>query len=199
MTPTQVLTLGLLAVAWLAIAIPLALRTRSESLSGSITGFNQAMSVLDPELKATTMSAATHPAPPSRGPSTQLQMLRRTFVFAVATTAVLGFAAFLWTSVFVPLFVVSMVGTGGYVALLRRRKVEHDRALAVITSIRDGANLPTRRGERAVMPVAVGQTSEYVDDGYDAAVTHRSMYASDVGVTSGHQRIEAHHGFDVLG
>lgn len=198
MTPTQVVTLGLLAVGWLAIALPLAMRTRSESLSGSITGFNQAMSVLDPELKATTMAAATRTAPTHLGESTHLQMLRRTLGFAVGSTVVLALAAFVWTSVFVPLFVVSLLGTAGYVALLRHRKVEQDRAQAVITSIRDGADLPMHDRQSATMPVAVGQTSHHFDDEYDNGPDHRSMHASDVRVMPGHQRIEAHRGFDVL-
>jgi hypothetical protein len=229
-TPTQVMTLGLLAVAWLAIAFPLAMRTRSQSVSGSVTGFTQAMSVLDPELKASTVSAATN-SPRRAGASSHLQLLRRLLALAVGSSLVFSVAAFAWGGVFVPLAVVSMVGTVGYVGLLRRRKVEQDRARAVITSIRDQAGLPARprearprsAREREVLPRVVGQGPDLPSDdraGWDEPAgwddqrqrfatrsssprlqplgAAPSRFASDVRVLTDHERIRAHHGFDVL-
>lgn len=226
MTPTQVLTLGMLAVAWLAIAFPLAMRTRSESVSGSVTGFTQAMSVLDPELKASTVSAATSSSTRTGGASSHLQVLRRLLGLAVLSTVVFSVAAWQWGGVFIPLSVVSMVGTVGYVGVLRRRKVEQDRARAVITSIRDHAGLPAQpRRQREALPRVVGQGRDlHVDAGSQSdrqrshfaiasgispsvvpgqssggsPSTGASGFASDVRVVSEHQRIQAHHGFDVL-
>lgn len=199
MTPTQVLTLGMLAVAWLAIAFPLAMRTRSESVSGSVTGFTQAMSVLDPELKASTVSAATSSTTRTGGASSHLQVLRRLLGMAVLSTVLCSLAAWQWGGVFIPLAVVSVGGTAGYVGLLRRRKVEQDRARAVITSIRDHAGLPAQpRRQREVLPRVVGQGPELHVDAGSAPDGHRSKFASDVRVVSESQRIQAHHGFDVL-
>lgn len=225
MTPTQVVTLGALAVAWLAIAFPLAMRTRSESLAGTITGFNQAMSVLEPKLKAPTVSAASPQFAAHREQSSTLHLLRRLFAMAVLTTLALAVAAVMWGTVFVPLFVISLVATGAYVSLLRRRKIEQDRARAVITSIRDGAHLsqPTRRP--ASLPAAVGQGTVSGDvrrggmdhrrgdaGSFRDAGSPRSevrvmggpqrgdagSYRSDVRVMAGQQRIQAYQGFDVL-
>lgn len=222
MTPTQVLTLGMLAVAWLAIAFPLAMRTRSESVSGSVTGFTQAMSVLDPELKASTVSAATSSSTRTGGASSHLQVLRRLLGMAVLSTVVFSVAAWQWGGVFIPLSVVSVVGTVGYVGVLRRRKVEQDRARAVITSIRDHAGLPAQpRRRREVLPRVVGQGPDlHVEAGSSSdrqrshiamapsvvpgqssggsPSTRASDVASDVRVMSEHQRIQAHQGFDVL-
>lgn len=218
MTPTQVLTLAMLAVAWLAIAFPLAMRTRSESVSGSVTGFTQAMSVLDPELKASTVSAATNSSAPTGGASSHLQVLRRLLGMAVLSTVVFSLAALQWGGVFIPLAVVSVAGTVGYVGLLRRRKVEQDRARAVITSIRDHAGLPAQpRRQREVLPRVVGQGPDFHVEAGGASdrqrtdfaampsqspsgpsSTRSSGFASDVRVITEHQRIQAHHGFDVL-
>lgn len=202
MTPTQVVTLGLLAVAWLAIAFPLAMRTRSESLGGTITGFNQAMSVLDPELKAPTVSVASPHRTTQRPQSSTLSLLRRLFAVAVVSTVVLAGAATMWGGVFVPLCALSLVGTGAYVSLLRRRKIEQDRARAVITSIRDHADLaPSRTRERATLPVAVGHTYGRRDLGssrFDEPGGDAHAYRSDVRLLAGEQRITAYHGFDVV-
>lgn len=209
----------MLAVAWLAIAFPLAMRTRSESVSGSVTGFTQAMSVLDPELKASTVSAATTP-PRRAGASSHLQLLRRLLGMAVVSSVVFSLAAVAWGGVFIPLAVVSVAGTAGYVGLLRRRKVEQDRARAVITSIRDQAGLPAqpRTGrDREMLPRVVGQGTELPAGdrpGWDtehhhltvtsprarvqSVATPTSRFSSDVRVLAEHERIHAHHGFDVL-
>ncbi len=202
MTPTQVVTLGLLAVAWLAIAFPLAMRTRSESLAGTVTGFHQAMSVLDPEMKAPTVSAASQHLATSRRQSSNLSLLRRLFAVAVGSTLVLALAALAWGTVFVPLFVLSLVATGAFVSLLRRRKIEQDRARAVITSIRDHAELaPAPIRQRSSLPSAVGQGYAPRDLGSTSMDSQRGdaqASRSDVRVLAGQQRIQAYQGFDVL-
>lgn len=221
MTPTQVLTLGLLAVAWLAVAFPLAMRSRGQSVSGSVTGFHNALSVLDPKDQVSMVSAEPHQSAqsvqsvqPTAVPD-HLQMLRRVLVVAVAATVVAGVAAVAWQGVFIPLAAVSGGGTVGYVGLLRRRKVEQDRARAVITSMRSHAGLAThgRQRHRSDRPVAMPRAV-----GHDAVVgrppagghSGTARHAGNGGVHSGGgqfrdvrlvtdpERISAHQGFDVL-
>lgn len=207
MTPTQVVTLGLLAAAWLAIVFPLAMRSRQRSVSGSVNGFHNAMSVLDPEDKVAPVPVQSSQQPPSH-----VQLLRRVLFGAVTATIATVVAAVAWAGAFIPLAVVSVLGTVGFVGLLRRRKVEQDRARAVITTMREHAGLPAGRAghpapRRAPMPLAVGQAGADLSTPdratFDAAGPTAADWDApgefrDVRVVSNTQRISAHRGFDVL-
>ena len=159
-TPTQVVALAVIVVTWLAVAFPLALRTRSGSVHGSVTGFTQAMSVLSPERRETLVTT-DRPTGPIAEDEDRLGALRRAFVGSLATLGLTFLAALAWGGVFWTLFIVVLAATGGYVAVLRRRKVEADRARAMIRSIR-GARRHAARG-RERLPHAVGQLVDHGD------------------------------------
>lgn len=202
MTPIQVLALGGLTVGWLAIAFPLAMRTRNESVAGQVNGFHQAMAVLEPHLKGSTVSSHAMPA---RTPASLL--LRRTLLAAVGACAVTLSAAVAWQGAFVLLAGITTLGTVAFVGVLRRRKVERDRAAAVITSMREHAGLPSPQAQRDVRPRAVGADAWYeeptgwYDEQYQSAwreSRHDFRPSSDVRVLESGQRLAAHAGFDVL-
>lgn len=207
MTPTQVVTLGLLAAAWLAIVFPLAMRSRRRSVSGSVNGFHNAMSVLDPEDKVAPVPVQSSQQPPSH-----VQLLRRVLFGAVTATVATVLAAVAWAGAFIPLAVVSVLGTVGFVGLLRRRKVEQDRARAVITTMREHAGLPAGRSghrapQRAPMPLAVGQArgdlstpdrATFDASGATVADWDAPGEFRDVRLVSDPHGISAHRGFDVL-
>lgn len=200
MSPAQVLTLAMLALTWLGIAMPLALRNREESVAGQVTGFHRALSVLDPTPKAPIVTA--HSTPPGRSAGTNdehLATLRRVLLAAVAATVLSLAGAVVWQGVFVPAAAISVIGTIAYVGLLRRRKVEQDRARAVITSMRSHAGMAPRGQSRqaAPMPMAVGHRGDADWDAHAARGDEQPGRRGDVRVLS-EPEIRAHDGFDVL-
>ncbi len=66
----------------------------------------------------------------------QLTRLRQVFVGSLGAVFVTAAAAIAWAGPFWALFVVVTLATGGFVTVLRHRKLESDRAKAVIRSIR---------------------------------------------------------------
>lgn len=82
--------------------------------------------------RPTTLRAAR------RAPSSdeQLARLRQVFLGSLAAVFATGAAAIAWQGPFWTLFVVVTLATGGFVSVLRHRKLEADRAKAVIRSIR---------------------------------------------------------------
>lgn len=162
MTTIQLLFTVGLAATWLFIVFPMVARDRDGSVHGSAAGFERAMSVLREDSlhrSATTEApmrrsaarvddtANVGPVATSRPTSlraarrqvstdAQLDRLRQLFVGSLAAVIVTAIAAVAWQGPFWPIFVVTTLATGGFVALLRHRKLEADRAKAVIRSIR---------------------------------------------------------------
>jgi hypothetical protein len=66
----------------------------------------------------------------------QLHRLRQLFVVSLLAVVATGIAAVAWQGPFWPIFVITTLATGGFVTVLRHRKLEADRAKAVIRSIR---------------------------------------------------------------
>lgn len=163
MTPTQVLALALIVVTWLAIAFPLALRSRSGSVHGSVTGFTHAMSVLSPERREALVVTPQRPVRRVSAVEDRVEALRRLFIASLVALGTLFVAALAWGGVFWTLFTVALVATGGYVAVLRRRKVEADRARAMIRSIRRDHAAADARPRRHPLPRAVGQLVDHGD------------------------------------
>ncbi|MBY5161996.1 hypothetical protein [Salsipaludibacter albus] len=154
MSPIQIMFLTGLAGAWLALVFPLAVRGRHASVHGSAAGFERAMAVLqrDSEHPMTTSSAASHhdrrsaasigraaAARAVRAADDSLATMRRLFVGSLVAVLASAGAAIAWGGVFWTIFVVATIATGGYVIVLRHRKLEADRAKAVIRSIRTDA------------------------------------------------------------
>ncbi len=159
MTPIQIMFLTGLVGAWLALVFPLAIRGRHASVHGSAAGFERAMAVLqrDSEHRMTTSPSvsADGVSADDRRPSRSigriaaaravraaddsLALLRRLFVGSLVAVAVTAAGAIAWGGVFWTIFVVATIATGGYVVVLRHRKLEADRAKAVIRSIRTDA------------------------------------------------------------
>lgn len=162
MTPTQVLALAMIVVTWLAIAFPLALRSRSGSVHGSVTGFTHAMSVLSPERREALVVTPQRPVRRVTAVEDRVEALRRLFVASLVALGILFVAALVWGGVFWTLSIVALLATGGYVAVLRRRKVEADRARAMIRSIR-GDHGAEARPRRHSLPRAVGQLVDHGD------------------------------------
>lgn len=150
MTPIQILFLTGMAGAWLALVFPLAIRGRHASVHGSAAGFERAMAVLqrDSEHRMTTTTAPPRPERSTasahgtaevravREADNSLALMRRLFVGSVLAVVASAAAAIAWGGVFWTIFVVATIATGGYVTVLRHRKLEADRAKAVIRSIR---------------------------------------------------------------
>lgn len=158
MTTVQLLFTVGLAATWLFVVFPMVARDREASVHGSAAGFERAMSVLrqDTLLRSTTAEApmSSRSTPDTGGPvatarptslraarrtvttDTRLARLRQFFVGSVVAVLATGVAAVAWQGVFWPVFVITTLATGGYVAVLRHRKLEADRAKAVIRSIR---------------------------------------------------------------
>lgn len=154
MSPIQIMFLTGLAGAWLALVFPLAVRGRHASVHGSAAGFERAMAVLqrDSEHPMTTSSAASHhdrrsaasigraaAARAVRAADDSLATMRRLFVGSLVAVLASAGAAIAWGGVFWTIFVVATIATGGFVIVLRHRKLEADRAKAVIRSIRTDA------------------------------------------------------------
>lgn len=163
MTSIQLLfTLGL-GGAWLLLVFPLVVRDRDATVHGSAAGFERAMSVLrqDDVHRSTVLAPQEERTTPgvdnggpvgrarptslraaSRGPiSANVRLNRLRLAFAVSLVAVVATAtaAVVWQGPFWTLFVIVTLLTGGFVAILRHRKLEADRAKAVIRSIRRDA------------------------------------------------------------
>ncbi len=163
MTSIQLLfTLGL-AATWLVVVFPMVVRDREGTVHGSAAGFERAMSVLQQDTHHVTTTAppptdARRGTPDSEvanaGPiarerptslraarrpissDLQLARLRQVFVVSLVAVFVTAGAAIAWQGPFWTLFVVVTLATGGFVSVLRHRKLESDRAKAVIRSIR---------------------------------------------------------------
>lgn len=164
MTSIQVLfTLGL-AATWLVVVFPMVVRDRDATVHGSAAGFERAMSVLQQDTHHVTTTTAPAPTvadssvqpaevanagPIARERPTslraarrpissdeQLSRLRQVFVGSLVAVFLTAGAAIAWQGPFWTLFVVVTLATGGFVSVLRHRKLESDRAKAVIRSIR---------------------------------------------------------------
>lgn len=164
MTTIQLLFTVGLAATWLLVVFPMVARDRDANVHGSAAGFERAMSVLrqDTMHRSTTIDAPMVTASRSTGTDqtdnvgpiassrptslraarrsvssdVQLLRLRQVFVASLLGVVLTGLAAVAWQGPFWPLFVVTTLATGGFVAVLRQRKLETDRAKAVIRSIR---------------------------------------------------------------
>lgn len=84
-----------------------------------------------------------------RAPSSdeQLTRLRQVFIGSLGAVFLTAAAAIAWQGPFWTLFVVVTLATGGFVSVLRHRKLEADRAKAVIRSIRRDARSFVGRDE----------------------------------------------------
>lgn len=162
MTSIQVLvTLGL-AATWLVVVFLMVVRDRDANVHGSAAGFERAMSVLQQD--RVTIAPTTAPTDVGRrapeaevanaGPiarerptslraarrlvssDQQLARLRQVLAGSVVAVFLTAGAAVAWQGPFWTLFVVVTLATGGFVSVLRHRKLESDRAKAVIRSIR---------------------------------------------------------------
>lgn len=146
--------LVLLAMVWVALLLPSALRSRRTSPHNTVGGFERAMNVLRTDARGSGGRALLIPADAGRivgytpiepGTTRSATMAiqedpiivrRRTrFVRAlVATVATFVLAAvfggWLW-----PVFVVVAGGTGGYVAILRHLKLQRDEAARVVSEL----------------------------------------------------------------
>lgn len=163
MTSIQVLFTLALAATWLVVVFPMVSRDREGTVHGSAAGFERAMSVLQQDNHHVTTSAPTTPrtshhtsatevgnaGPIARERPTslraarrpissdeQLTRLRQVFVGSLVAVFLTAGAAIAWQGPFWTLFVVVTLATGGFVSVLRHRKLESDRAKAVIRSIR---------------------------------------------------------------
>lgn len=163
MTPIQILFMTGLVGAWLALVFPLAIRGRHASVHGSAAGFERAMAVLQRDSEhPMTMTTSTATADrqsragairrgaadrADRAADDSLALLRQLFAGSLLAVVASAGAAIAWGGVFWTIFVVATIATGGYVTVLRHRKLEADRAKAVIRSIRTDARSFVGRDE----------------------------------------------------
>lgn len=164
--------LAALVVGWAAVLLPSALRSRrSTDPMLTVGGFTRAMSVLRgrpqgreimvPHMADRIVRHDQHP-PAASAPSsrrTELLARRRTvFVRLLVATGTSLLLAIALGGVLWPVFVVSALGLGGYVALLRHHKVERDAARRVVVHAFDDPRPSPRETWRELerQPVAVG-------------------------------------------
>lgn len=177
------LFLVVLALVWAALLVPGALRARRASPHTTVGGFERAMDVLRSDPRPGLGREVMVPgdanrivdrdvddAPPSpRQRPEDPVVTRRRFWFTrslvgTATTlllALLGGGGWLWLP-----FAVSLVLTGGYVAVLRHLKLQRDEARQVV------ADLDLRRTEEPVV-IDVAATEAGGSGGWSGSGTVR--------------------------
>lgn len=189
--------LAALLIGWAVVLLPGAVRSRrSSDPMITVGGFTRAMSVLrdrpqgreimvpqraDRIVRHDPRSPDAAPAAPTGRRNALVARRRTMFVRLLLATGAsfllaLGFGGLLW-----PTFLVTAVGLGGYVALLRHYKVEQDAARhVVVRAFDDGRERPVAEAwERERQPVAVGaepagwQVATRFDDPWEGDSTVR--------------------------
>lgn len=189
--------LAALVIGWAVVLLPGALRSRrSSDPMTTVGGFSRAMSVLRDrpqgreilvphqaerlvhDSQQTGVAAGLAPAEGSRR-GDLLARRRLVFVRLLAVTGATFLLAVVFGGLLWPAFVVTVVGLGGYVALLRHYKVERDAARHVVVRAFEepGARVVDHEPERR--PVAVGaeppgwQVATRFDDPWEGESTVR--------------------------
>ena len=166
--------LAALVIGWAVVLLPGALRSRrSTDPMTTVGGFTRAMSVLRDRPQGREIMvphradrivghgqrpdprAAARPLAPSRR-GDLLARRRTVFVRLLAATGVAFLLAVAFGGLLWPAFVVTGLGLGGYVALLRHYKVERDAARHVVVRAFDGPRADEVVSEPERQPVAVG-------------------------------------------
>ena len=193
-----------LVLAWALLLLPGALRSRRSSPHATVGGFEQAMSVLRNRPQGREVLVPRDPARivghpddavgehraeiPSDDPSTAridpvLALRRRILtrlsvstVVAVLLAVVVG--GFLWS-----VAVVCLAGLGGYVALLRRWKLQREQAREVVRMLRT-ARRDHEAAAEAPIAHAVGEVSQPLGgwDGLQVATAPNEPWRQGSGV-----------------
>jgi hypothetical protein len=158
----------MLALIWAVVLLPGAIRSRRVNSQVTVGGFERAMDVLRRQPDGRYMmvpadasrivsgdDAAADVRPRARREDPLIARRRIVFTRMIAGSGALFLAAvwlggFAWT-----LFILSLVVTGGYVAVLRRHKVRRDEVRAVVRELR--GDEPADRHQEPV-PIAVGES-----------------------------------------
>jgi hypothetical protein len=157
----------LLIMGWAAVLLPSALRSRSRSVHVSVGGFEHAMAVLrrgpdgreimvphdSRRIVGERESAGGQPVRLGGAQDPLIARRRSLFLRLAATTGTTFVLAVVFGGMLWPLFFVTAMVLGGYVALLRHFKIERDRVRAVVREI-DLTAFEDRASERDL--VAVG-------------------------------------------
>lgn len=218
MTPIQILFLTALVGAWLALVFPLAIRGRHASVHGSAAGFERAMAVLQRDSERTSMTqmtTTTAPEVPQRDHAPQavrrhvavravraaedsLVLMRQLFVGSLLVVVASAGAAIAWGGVFWTIFVVATIATGGYVTVLRHRKLEADRAKAVIRSIRTDTRSFVGRDEPHLYESLPPIVQRLADDRHFPGSTRGHAPEPALRAPQSAAAARRHHGVEVL-
>ena len=165
--------LVLLVLVWAVLLVPSAIRSRNTSPHATVGGFSRAMDVLrnspmplsdratgrqllvprDAQRIVSGQVPQGAPPMPVRSENPIIAQRRSWFVRLLTLTGGLFVIALIGSGWLWWLFVLSLVVTGGYVAMLRRLKLQADEARAVVRSLDDRRDVEAVPPERELVEV----------------------------------------------